>query len=96
VSDEHSPTLKCVIAWSDRRNLCSLVGDTLRALAGEADVRAVGDDAYLVYTSAAPETIRDRLRPLLTENEGLLVLGFETWSGAGAPVDAEWLLRRGH
>jgi hypothetical protein len=89
------PSLKLLVAWSDRRNLCSTVVDTLRENVGE-DVRSVGDDAVLIHTAKSPEDIRNSLPSALDADEGLLVVEFEKWSGYGRAVDAEWLLARGH
>ena len=50
---EGEPSLKCVIAWSDRRNLCTLVLDRLEAKMGASDLRRLGDDAFAVYGTAA-------------------------------------------
>jgi hypothetical protein len=90
------PTLKCVIAWSDRRNLCSLVAEAVQADAGPDEVQRLGDDTLLVYSAEEPETIRDRLKAVLDETEAALVLEFERWSSLGRGVDTSWLLRRGH
>lgn len=93
---EALPRLRCVIAWSDRRNLCSIVGDELRALALAGEIKRIGDDAHVVHTALTADELRDRLRTLLMEDEGLLVIDFEKWSGYGKALDAQWLLARGH
>jgi hypothetical protein len=93
---EALPGLRCVIAWSDRRNLCSIIGDELRSIAPEAELRQLGDDAYLVHATLSAEGLRDRLRTSLSPEEGLLVIDFEGWSGYGAALDVRWLLVRGH
>jgi hypothetical protein len=93
---EALPGLRCVIAWSDRRSLCSIIGDQLRTMAPEAELRRLGDDAHIVYTSLTADELRDRLRAHLAEDEGLLVVDFEAWSGYGKALDASWLLARGH
>jgi hypothetical protein len=90
------PGLRCVIAWSDRRNLCSIIGDGLREIAPEAELRQLGDDAFLVHTALQLEELRDRLRAPLSADEGLLVIDFERWSGYGEALNARWLLARGH
>lgn len=90
------PTLKVVVAWSDRRNLCSTIFDALGEVVPEADLRRAGDDAIIAYTYEDAETLRNRLSPLVTEDEGLLVTEFEKWSGYGKALDSEWLLARGH
>jgi hypothetical protein len=90
------PGLRCVIAWSDRRNLCSIIGDELREIAPDAELRQLGDDAFLVNTALPAEELRDRLRRPLSANEGLLVIDFERWSGYGEALDVRWLLARGH
>lgn len=89
------PTLKCIVAWSDRRNLCSTVGDALAQIVGD-EVRRLGDDAFVVNTALEPAELRDQLRALLVDDEGLLVIEFERWSSHGTAVDSTWLLRRGH
>jgi hypothetical protein len=91
-----APTLKCVIAWSERRNLCSLVADAVRTKLGEEEVRRLGDDALALYSTSEPSEIRDWLSGLLAEDESALVVEFEHWSSFGAGVDVAWLMRRGH
>jgi hypothetical protein len=93
---EGQPTLKCVIAWSNTRNLCTLVTDKLEAKMGANDIRSLGDDAFAVYGTPAPDEIRDWVAAVLDPEESLLVFEFEKWSGHGPTVDAEWLMRRGH
>ena len=93
---EPLPGLRCVIAWSDRRNLCSIIGDELRSIVPEAELRRIGDDAYLVHTAHSADELRNRLRPMLDVDEGLLVIDFERWSGHGESLDRRWLLARGH
>ncbi len=90
------PTLKVVIAWSDRRNLCSTIFDALGDTVPPVDLRRAGDDAIIVYTADDPEKLRNRLSHLVTDNEGLLVAEFEKWSGYGKALDSVWLLARGH
>lgn len=88
--------LRCVAAWSGRRNLCSIVGDELRSIVPEAELRRIGDDAYLVHTALSADELRNRLRPTLAVDEGLLVIDFERWSGYGEALGRRWLLARGH
>ena len=90
------PGLRCIIAWSDRRNLCSIVGDELRSIVPEAELRPIGDDAYLVQTALSADELRNRLRPTIDLDEGLLVIDFERWSGYGEALDDHWLLACGH
>ena len=90
------PTLKLVVAWSDRRNLCSLVRDALSEIVPEEEIRTLGDDASVVHTSETPSVIRDRLRDRLSAGDDVFVAEFETWSGHGPTLDAHWLLARGH
>ncbi len=90
------PTLKIVVAWSDRRNLCSTIRNAVEELAGAHEVRPLGDDAFLVHTDLTAAELRDRLRALATDSEGILVAEFEVWSGEGQSLDAKWLLARGH
>ena len=52
---EALPGLRCVIAWSDCRNLCSVVGDELRAIVPADELRQLGDDAFIVHTALQPE-----------------------------------------
>jgi hypothetical protein len=73
-----------------------MIGEELRRLAPESEILRVGDDAYVVNTELSADELRDRLRTKLTEDEALLVIDFEVWSGYGKAVDATWLLRRGH
>ena len=93
---EGEPTLKCVIAWSNTRNLCTLVTDQLEAKMGSNDIRRLGDDAFAVYGKPAPDEIRDWVAGVLDPEESVVVLEFEKWSGHGPAVDTEWLMRRGH
>ena len=93
---EGEPTLKCVIAWSERRSLCSLVADKLEAMMGANDIRRLGDDAFAVYGTLAPAEIRDFVARILDPDESVVVFEFEKWSGHGPTVDSEWLMRRGH
>ena len=93
---EPLPGLRCVIAWSDRRNLCSVVGDELRSILPDAELRGIGDDAYLVHTALSADELRNRLRLTIAAEEGLLVLDFERWSGHGEALDRRWMMARGH
>lgn len=90
------PTLKLIVAWSDRRNLCSIVRDAMVSLVGTDDVLLLGDDALAVYTADATGALRDHLRAKLEPGDQLLVTEFEVWSSFGEGVDARWLLARGH
>ena len=93
---EPLPGLRIVVAWSDRRNLCSLIGDALGRLAGADEVRKLGDETYVVHTALTAAELRDGLRESLTEADALFTADFEVWSSFGASIDATWLLRRGH
>ena len=90
------PSLKCVIAWSERRNLCSLVADAIETRVGADDVRRFADDALAVFGAYEPSEIRDWLSGLLAEDESALVLVVERWSSLGPGVDSAWLMLRGH
>ncbi len=94
--EEPRPTLKVVIAWSDRRNLCTIISDALDAIAGADEVRKLSDEAYVAHTALSAAELRDRLREILGESESVLVAEFEVWSGHGEALDARWLLARGH
>ena len=96
MTGDHAPTLKCILAWSPRRNLCGLIADHLAKLVPEPDIRPLGDDAHIVYTPLKVEQLRDALRGQLTPGEALLVTEFEVWSGYGQSLDAKWLLAHGH
>ena len=96
MSGQPLPTLKCVIAWSDRRHLCEIAGDLLRSLVPGGEVRTLGDDAHIVHTALSANELRDRLRDHLGADDGLIVIKFEVWSGYGRGLDAKWLLARGH
>jgi hypothetical protein len=96
MSGRERRTLKLVIAWSERRNLCTLVEDALAALAGEDDVRRLTEDSCLVWTTETTEAVRDTVRALLRDGESVIAVEFETWSALGPGVDAEWLRARGH
>lgn len=93
---EGGPTLKCVIAWSDKRSLCTLVADRLEVMTGANDIRRLGEDAFAVYGTGAPDEIRDWVAAVLDSDESVVVFEFEKWSGRGPAVDSEWLMRRGH
>jgi hypothetical protein len=93
---EPLPGLRCVIAWSDRRSLSSIVGNELRSIVPDAELREIADDAYLAHTALSADELRNRLRLKLAEGEGLLVIDFERWSGHGEALDSRWLLARGH
>jgi len=90
------PGLRCVIAWSDRRNLCSLVAGALETRMGAPDMIQLGDDSLLVYGVAAADEIRSWVAGMLEPEESVMVFEFEKWSGHGPGVGAEWLMRRGH
>jgi hypothetical protein len=89
-------SLKCVIAWSERRNLCSLVMDAVTASVGEGQVRRLGDDSFAVFTDASASEIRDWVAAATEPDDSVFVVEFEKWSGRGASVPREWLLARGH
>ena len=88
--------LRAVIAWSERRNLCTMIGDALEAIVGGSEVRKLGDEAYVVHTALSTAQLRDRLREMLADGEGVFVTEFEVWSGHGEALDSRWLLARGH
>jgi hypothetical protein len=90
------PTLKCVIAWSDRRNLCSIVGDALQAKIDAGGVLRLSEDALIIHIANDPAEIRDWVRSALEDGESVFVVEFERWSGYGDGVDSNWLMRRGH
>src|SRR5438309_7260690 len=90
------PTLKCVIAWSERRNLCALVADAIETRVGADDVRRLADDALAVFGAYEPSEIRDWLGGLLAEDESALGLEPEPWSTLGRRVDSARLTRRRH
>lgn len=90
------PTLKLVLGWSHRRNLCTTLGDELRRLIPARAILALGDDAHAVFTEMTPEELRDALMEFVEADEGLLVTEFEKWSAYGRALDSEWLLARGH
>ena len=89
-------SLKCVAAWSARRPLRHAVQETLRAHVLAEEIRHLYGDVFLVYTDAEVAAVRDWLSACLQEDESLLVVEFERWSGYGPAVDSSWLLRRGH
>ncbi|HEV8573580.1 MAG TPA: hypothetical protein VGR43_02625 [Dehalococcoidia bacterium] len=90
------PTLKYVIAWSDERNLCTLVEAKLQARTGANDVLRLGDDGFVVHSADEPAAIRDSISGVLRDGESVLVFEFERWSGFGQGIDARWLMKRGH
>jgi hypothetical protein len=90
------PTLKLVVAWSDSRNLCSLVREALLEIVLQEEMRTLGDGASVVHTDQPASAIRDRLRDRLSAGDHVLVAEFETWSGHGPTLDPGWLLARGH
>ena len=93
---EGEATLKCVIAWSERRNLCSMVAEAIETRVGPEEVRRLGDDALAVFGTYEPSEIREWLSGLLAEDESALVIEFERWSSYGPGLDTAWLMRRGH
>jgi hypothetical protein len=93
---EDIPTLKLVLGWSHKRNLCTMIEDELRRLVPERAILALGDEAHAVFTEMSAEEVRDALLALVEADEGLLVAEFEKWSGYGRALDSEWLLARGH
>ena len=93
---EPLPALRVVVAWSARRNLCSIISDALAELAGAEEVRPLGEESFVVNTSLAAAELRDHLRSRLAQGDAVFVADFEVWSAHGANVDATWLLRRGH
>ncbi len=96
MGSEGSPTLKCVIAWSERRPLGDILAEALGDGAGADNVLRLGDAVSAVYTAEEPPALRDRLREQLGDGECLLVLEFERWSAQGGGVDSRWLLAKGH
>jgi hypothetical protein len=93
---EAEPTLKCVIAWSDKRNLCSIVAEILEASLGVAQILRLGDESFAANGNLSPDQIRDLVAVVLDDDESVIVVEFEKWSARGASVDAAWLMRRGH
>jgi hypothetical protein len=89
-------SLKCVVAWSERRNLCSRVFDAVGARVADGQVRRLGNDSFAVFTDAGAAAIRDWVAEAIESDEAVLVLEFEKWSGSGGGVPREWLLARGH
>lgn len=75
--NEGEPTLKCVIAWSNTRNLCTLVMDQLQTKMGAKDIRRIGDDAFAVYGTFEPDEIRDWVSAVLDPEESVIVFEFE-------------------
>jgi len=97
VTDVIGPgSLKLVTASSPHRPLGDVLRDTLRAHAGENEVRHFHGETFLVHTEAEPAAIRDWLAALLGEDESVFVIEFERWSSHGLAADRTWLLRRGH
>lgn len=91
------PSLKCVIAWSDKRNLCTLVAAALETRLGSESVRRLGDESLTVHATASTADIRDLIASVLDSNsESAFVVEFETWSSAGPGIDITWLTERGH
>ena len=70
------PTLKVVVAWSNRRNLCTLIGDALEAIAGGEEVRKLSDEAYVVHTPLTTAVLRDRLLETLADGDRVFVAEF--------------------
>ena len=96
MSEREPGTLKLVVAWSERRNLCSLIADVLAAIAGDDDVIRLTEEAHVVWTDRRTEDVRDAVSGALQEGENVLVAEFETWSAGGPVVNADWLRLRGH
>ena len=90
------PSLKLVVAWSDRRNLCTIVESALTEFAGETEVRRLSDEVYVVHAALTAAELRDHVRGLLDDGDAVFVAEFEVWSGYGQALDSRWLLARGH
>ena len=88
--------LHCVTAWSAGRSLGPLIEETLRAHVSNEEVRHLYGEVYLVYTDTGAAAIRDWFISRLQEDESMLVVEFEHWSGYGPAPDRRWLLARGH
>jgi hypothetical protein len=95
-SDAIGPgTLKLVLLDASA-DLLAAAESILRQHIRRADLRSIGDRAFLIYSDADPAAIRDWLAPILPEGASVLVTEFERWSARGDAVDRRWLLRRGH
>jgi hypothetical protein len=96
VEDIGPGTLKCVSVSSPARSLRDDVETVLLEHVAPHNVRHLHDATFAVHTDAETSDIRDWLAALLGEDESLLVVEFERWSGHGDAIDRAWLLRRGH
>jgi hypothetical protein len=96
VTDTTVATLKLVVVDPRGRAAAAAVEHQLVRLAGEGEVRRVGNVAFVVHTVLGTADVRDRLRGYLAEGDAAIVVEFETWSGYGSGIDTVWLMRRGH
>ncbi len=88
--------MKCVVGVSPHRPLGTILEPALRARIGEADVRQIAGDVFVVHSDLETSELRDALAAELAEGESVFVVEFERWSGYGDAIDRRWLLRRGH
>ena len=89
-------TLKLVLLRSGNPDLKGNVRTALESQVSSQHVQQILGDGLLVFTEANPSTIRDWLKPSLSDQDHLFVAEFERWSGYGAGIDREWLTWRGH
>jgi hypothetical protein len=95
--DEIGPgTLKCVIGHSPDRSIRALLEEALRSHVRAEDIRPLGHDALIAYSSASTADLRDWIASRLGPGESVFVAEFERWSAFGSAADRRWLLRRGH
>ena len=85
-----SGSLKCVIAGTSTDQ--GRLYDSLETKVRDEDIRRFGGSVLFIHTTSNASEVRDWLKGL----GDVLVLEFETWSGAGGEVPREWLLVRGH
>jgi hypothetical protein len=89
-------SLKCVAGVSPHRPLQDVFEHILCARIGEADVRHLSGDVFVVHSEMETSDLRDALAAELEDGESVFVVEFERWSGYGPAADRRWLLRRGH
>ncbi|MBM2826834.1 MAG: hypothetical protein HW403_898 [Dehalococcoidia bacterium] len=96
IIDHHEHTLKLIMLRSGNPDMKENVRTALETQVSSQHIQGIFGDGILVFTEADPSTIRDWLKPSLSDQDHLFVAEFEHWSGYGAEIDKEWLAWRGH
>ena len=90
-------SLKLVALGAESEAVVASVGRELHGLAGDDELRVIGESAFVIHTPLTVADLRDRLQAkVVGDGDSLIVVEFETWSGYGPEIDSAWLMRRGH